>query len=345
MQARVLAPLLGLALAACDQGSSMPAAGECGAACDWTPSGGPPAGSPVERHGQLTVVDGSLVDQNGEPLQLRGLSTMWLNWENGAYSQNRAGLLWLRDNWKVSLVRAAMGIEPPGAYLSEPMRAKSEVHSLVQNAIELGLYVLIDWHDHHAEDHLPEARAFFEQFATLYGEYPNVIYEPYNEPLELGWSDVLKPYHTELVNTIRSVDPDNVIVLGTPQWSQRVGDAAADPVDAEQLMYTLHFYACTHDAWLRDDARAARAQGLPLFVTEWAATAADGGVQDKRICDVEAQLWHDFLNEERISWAAWKLEGCADASCVFRQGTPAAGPFDDAVLNGHGPFVRDRLLE
>lgn len=346
IRASVLAPLFALSSLGCDPGSPEPDADGCGAGCDWAPSGDvPPAGSPVEAHGQLAVADGQLVDQNGDPVQLRGVSTMWLNWENGGYSQSREGLRWMRDNWSVSLIRAAMGVEPQGAYLSNPAQAKNEVHVVVQNAIELGLYVLIDWHDHHAEEHLPESQAFFEQFAELYGQYPNVIYEPYNEPLEIGWSDVLKPHHEAMVSAIRAVDPDNVIVLGTPQWSQRVGDAAADPVVGDHLMYTLHFYACTHTAWLREDAEQARAQGLPLFVTEWGATGADGGVDDKSICDAEGQLWHDWMNERKISWAAWKLDGCGDATCLFRTGTPAAGPFDDAALNGHGPFVRDRLLD
>jgi aryl-phospho-beta-D-glucosidase BglC (GH1 family) len=250
----------------------------------------------------------------------------------------------MRDNWNLSLVRAAMGVEPEGAYLSNPMQAKNEVHAVVQNAIELGLYVLIDWHDHHAEQHRSSAEVFFTEFAELYGEYPNVLYEPYNEPLELEWSGTLKPYHEGLVGSIRSVDSDNVIVLGTPQWSQRVGDAAADPLDGDNLMYTLHFYACTHTDWLRQDAEQARLAGLPLFVTEWGATGADGGVESKEICDQEATLWHDWMTEHHISWAAWKLDGCADASCLFRQGTSATGPFSDEVLNGHGPLVRDRML-
>ncbi len=329
----------------CDNGSSSLDSG-CGDECEYTPSAGvPPAGSPVEVHGALSVQGGALVDQNGAAVQLKGVSSMWLNWETTGYAESRAGLQWMRDNWQISVIRAAMGVEEASGYLQAPADSKAKVHQVVQNAIELGLYVIIDWHDHHAEEHTEQAQGFFDVFASKYGQYPNVIYEVYNEPMQVDWAATLKPYHEALVSTIRNVDADNLIVLGTPQWSQRVGDAAADPVAGDNLLYTLHFYACDHGQWLRDDAEAARALGLPLLVTEWGATTADGGVSDKTVCSDEALAWHGWLNEHAISWAAWKLDGCGDASCLFKTGAPIQGPFDDSSLNGHGPFVRDRLLE
>ena len=43
---------------------------------------------------------------------------------------------------------------------------------------------------------------------------------------------MIKPYHQEVVKAIRAVDPDNVIVLGTPDWSGASGvvKAAASPL-------------------------------------------------------------------------------------------------------------------
>ncbi len=35
-------------------------------------------------------------------------------------------------------------------------------------------------------------------------------------------------------------------------------------------MYTLHFYAATHKAWLRERADYALKKGLPIFVSECA---------------------------------------------------------------------------
>jgi len=68
---------------------------------------------------------------------------------------------------------------------------------------------------------------------------------------------------------------------GTPSWSQDVDVAAAAPVSpasgTKNLMYTLHFYACTHQQELRDKANAALTLGLALFVTEFGATPRTAG--------------------------------------------------------------------
>jgi endoglucanase len=181
--------------------------------------------------------------------------------------------------------------------------------------------------------------------AGRYGDTPNVIYEPYNEPEQVDWGSVVKPYHEALVSTIRSTDPDNLIILGTPSWSQAVDEAAANPVAGTNLLYTLHFYSCSHLVWLRDVGDAALAMGAPLFVTEWGAADADGGL-DGVVCLDEAELWHDWMNQHAISWTAWKLDGCQDSTCYFGpDGAPVAGGWSDEYLQGHAPFVRDRMRE
>lgn len=311
----------------------------------WQPPAEPPPGTPVALHGQLSVVDGRLVDAAGAPVQLRGVSTMWLNWEQ-SYASSKEGLLWLRDNWGLSVIRAAMGIEPANAYLSNPASMANHVRTVVRNAVELGVYVIIDWHDHTAEEHRQQAQDYFAEAAEEFGAFPNVLYETYNEPVRVDWGSVLKPYHEEVTAVIRERDPDNIIILGTPLWSQRVDVAAADPVDGTNLMYTLHFYACEHRGTQRAQALIARQLGLPLFVTEWGATAADGGTDPSGpVCEDEAQLWHDFMDQEGISWAAWKLDDCTDLSCLLRVSAPRAGGWTDEWLNGHGPFVRARMLD
>jgi endoglucanase len=303
------------------------------------------ATSPVARMGQLRVEGGELLDQAGNTVQLKGVSTMWLNWEQ-SYAGSKEGLRWMRDNWGLSVVRAAMGIEPMGAYLTSPSVMTSNVRTVVRNAIDLGVYVLIDWHDHQGELHQAEAREFFAQMAEEFGEYPNVLYETYNEPRRVDWSTVVKPYHEAVNAVIRERDADNIIIMGTPFWSQAVNQAADNPVAGDNLMYTVHFYSCEHQAAQRAQAEYAADRGLAIFVTEWGATVANGGTDPNgALCHEEAQLWHDFMNERQISWAAWKLDDCPDLSCLFRPQAPRNGGWTDDWLNGHAPFVRDRMLE
>lgn len=301
-------------------------------------SSSPPAtGTPVERHGQLRVCGSGLCDRNGARVQLRGISSMWLNWETQPYAENLQALTWMRDNWNLPVIRAAMGVEPAGAYLSDPTKARNQVETIIRNATTAGVYVIVDWHAHEAQNNQSQAVAFFADLARRYGHLPNVIWEPYNEPLQVSWTNVIKPYHQAVVSAIRANDPDNIIVLGTPTWSQDVDVAAQSPLAGTNLMYTLHFYSCTHGASLRAKGDAAIRAGLALFVTEWGASHADGGL-DGVICQSEAQAWIDWMRSNNISWTAWKLDVGTDTTNLLSPGAPVTGGWNN-YLRGHGPFV------
>ncbi len=308
----------------------------------------PPPGSPVAVHGQLKVVGTQLLDQNDQPVQLKGVSSMWLGLEARAYSTSKKALAYMRDNWKLSVIRVAMGTDPSGPHSS----LVKKVDTVIRNALALGVYVLVDWHTEKAVEQEKQSVAFFTDMAQKYGQYPNVIWEPYNEPRGYGW-DQIKPYHQVVVDAIRAIDPDNLIVLGTPNWSQFVDEAAADPVSGANLLYTLHFYACTHKQWLRTRADTALAAGVALFVTEFGATDADGGFPNADperdhfyVCDEETNLWFDWMAENTISGVAWKLDSCADASCILKSNASADGPWPDDKLTTfeggepQGPGIR-----
>jgi len=97
------------------------------------------APTPVELNGQLKVVGTQLQNESGEPVQLKGVSSMWLNWESQPYAEDPTALRWLRNNWKLSVIRAAMGVEPDGAYLTNPDASKAQLYMVVDNAIEAGV--------------------------------------------------------------------------------------------------------------------------------------------------------------------------------------------------------------
>ena len=329
-----------------------------------------PAGSPVAIHGQLQVVGTQLLDQAGVPVQLKGVSPNCFVWESQPFPESKPALAYMRDNWKLSLIRAPMGIDQAGGYLSNPTGMQTEVDEIVQHAIDLGVYVLVDWHTEVAVNQQDQAVAFFTAMATKYGAYPNVIWEPYNEPARPSpnaplytWAQI-KPYHEAVVAAIRSVDPDNLIVLGTPNWSQYVDQAAADPVAGTNLLYTLHFYSCTHTQPFRDRGNTAIAAGIALFVTEFGATYSDGGLVSANhdyVCEDEANLWFAWMAQNNISGAAWKLDQCGDASCILGPNAPLDGPWPDNMLStdvggavnsagtgiqgGHGLFVVNWIRE
>jgi len=348
--------------------------GSGGSTTDGAITDAPPAPTldPVAAHGQLKVVGTQLQDEHGTPFQLKGVSSQWLNYESKTFPESKSAISWARDNWKLSVIRAAMGVDANGGYLgttsanANPTGMLKKVETIIQNAIDLGIYVIVDWHTSNAvtatgtTTQAQQASDFFTMIAQKYGDVPNVIYEDFNEPTKATWAQI-KPYHQAVVAAIRAVDPDNIIVLGTPTWSQDVDLAAQDPLDGTNLMYTLHFYSFTHQQALRDKGTKAIGLGLPLFITEFGATPADGGVVksgDPYVCEDDANKWFAWMAQNDVSGVSWKLDTCTDTSCILTASAPLDGPWTDDVLTsdtggtqvasgeiqpplggGHGQFV------
>ncbi|AOW19691.1 glycoside hydrolase family 5 protein [Urechidicola croceus] len=293
--------------------------------------------SVVEEYGQLSVVGNKIVDQHGNPIQLRGMSLFWSQWIGKYYNQET--IKWLKDDWQCTVVRAAMAIDHEG-YLTNPEAEKAKVMAVVDAAIEEGIYVIIDWHDHEAENHLTESKAFFSEMAELYGDYPNVIYEPYNEPLDVPWFSVLKPYHEAVITEIRNHDPDNLVICGTRNWSQNVNEVIGLKIDDPNVAYTLHYYAATHKQELRDIATLALNNDIPLFVTEFGTTQASG---DEEIDAAESEMWWNFLDQHKISWCNWSIADKEELAAALKPDASATGGWTASEITTSGTMVRNEL--
>jgi endoglucanase len=177
-----------------------------------------PSSTPVGQHGALRVQGNRIVDQKGEPVVLRGMSLFWAQWMPQFY--NKDAVRWLRKDWNVNIIRAAIPPEP-GGYNKHRDREMKKLEQVIDAAIEQGIYVIVDWHAH--EPSTKSAIDFFDKVSRKYGNYPNVIYEPWNEPLpKHGWKKHIKPHNEAVTAAIRANDPDNLIVAGTGHWSQDV---------------------------------------------------------------------------------------------------------------------------
>jgi endoglucanase len=299
-------------------------------------SAGAETGTAVGRHGALKVKGGQIVDSAGQPVVLRGMSLFWSQWEGEYY--NRDVVRWLRDDWNATVIRAAIGVEP-GGYIENPEREMAKAEAVIDAAIELGVYVIVDWHAH--QPHPEQAKAFFSRIAARYGHHPNLIYEPYNEPLpEHGWAEVIKPYHQQVIAAIRAHDPDNLILVGTRSWSQDVDEAAADPLQDRNIAYVLHFYAGTHRQPLRDKAKRALERGAALFVSEWGTSEANGS---DNLDEAETRLWWDFMEAHKLSYVNWSVADKDETSAALRPGASPNGGWSDAELSPSGRLVRERL--
>lgn len=291
---------------------------------------------PVKVHGKLSVKGTQLVDKKGKPIMLQGVSYGWHNWWPRFY--NKESVKWLAGDWNCTVVRAAMGVGPKRSYLDEPEWSQKLIEAVVEGAIENDIYVIIDWHSHQIETEA--AKKFFGEMAKKYGKYPHVIYEIFNEPVRDSW-EAIKNYSVEVIKTIREIDPDNVILVGSPHWDQDVHIAADSPIEGyKNLMYTLHFYAATHKQDLRDRGNYALSKGLPLFVSESAGMSANG---DGPINYEEWNLWIDWMKKNKISWISWSVADKNETCSMLLPSAASTGSWKETDLKESGIKTRELL--
>lgn len=292
-------------------------------------------------------VDGTkLVDEYGNQVQLRGVSTHGLAWFP-AYV-NEECFRQLKEEWGANVVRLAMYTAEYGGYCSGG--DKEALRKLIKEGVEYatnrGLYVIIDWHilaDGNPNTYLEESKAFFGEMAESYADYTNVLYEICNEPNGgTSWSQV-KEYAEAVIPVIREKDEDGIILVGTPNWCQYVDQAAADPITGyENIMYTLHFYAATHTDNLRSSMVAALDAGLPLFVSEYGICDASG---NGNIDEYQAGEWVRLMDERQVSYVAWNLSNKSETSAFFQPNCSKTSGFVAEDLSASGKWIYGMLRE
>jgi endoglucanase len=59
----------------------------------------------------------------------------------------------LADEWNVPVIRVSMGVEASGGYIENPESQQALITGMIDAAIAEGIYIIVDWHSHQAEDY------------------------------------------------------------------------------------------------------------------------------------------------------------------------------------------------
>ncbi len=295
------------------------------------------AQTPVEKHGWLRTEKQHLLNENDKIVQLKGLSFYWSNpgW-NGAHWYTEETVQALVNDWECTVIRLAYDPTQPGSWDSHCLPVLNE-------ALRLGIYVVIDYHSHDAHNRANDAISFFTQRAEEYKDEPNVIFEVYNEPIthddsengDLGtaretWEQI-KPYQTDVTEAIRNTGSQNLIIIGTPFYCQHVGVAASDQIvqsngePFENIAYSFHFYAASHGpnahfgGGVEDQYLLDAVGRVPVFVSEWGTTHSNGA---EGLVDGDNTEWwfENFIDKYHLSWCNWSASDF-ETSSAFSGGS------------------------
>lgn len=301
--------------------------------------------TPVGMHGRLNVKETYIVDENEKPFQLRGVSTHGIQWFPSFINEGCFNTL--RDDWKANVIRLAMYTDDNSNYSGKKEALEDLIREGIELATQSGLYVIVDWHclsDGNPNTHKDEAIRFFSEISFEYQNYPNIIYELCNEPngTDVTWDNEVRPYCQTLVETIRAIDKQGIIIAGSPTWSQDIHLAAENPLEGENIMYALHFYADTHRDSLRKRlVDCITTYKLPVFVSEFGTCDASGNTNFNQ---EQAEIWINLLNENNVSWVNWSLCNLKETASLLKPFTTASGNWSDEDLSESGLYIKNKLL-
>ncbi len=310
----------------------------CGGALDDTAdaASGGPASSVVSTHGRLKVCGNRICNAANAPVQLKGMSLFWSNtgW-GGERFYNATAVSNLASGWGATVVRAAVGVHSGGGVMDgQRSQNMARAKAVIDGAIAAGIYVIVDWHSH--ELYQADAQSFLGELARTYAASPNIIWETFNEPTTQSWS-TLKSYHTAVINSIRSAGSQNLVIVGSPTWSQDVDVATNDPIADANTAYTLHFYAGSHGSSLRSKADVAMSRGKAVFVTEYGTCDASG---NGGFNATESNTWAAWMDTNKISSANWSLNDKSETASALLGGASATGPWSDSNLTESGKWAK-----
>jgi endoglucanase len=288
--------------------------------------------TPVARHGQLKVVGNRIVNQCGRPVQLAGMSMYdWSQQGRQFYNadavKNLAGTG--TGQKKCAILRVPL---LPTNYPSQMARVKTVMDACIAN----GIYCMPNWHVVGANANATNASAFYVELANAYGNTPNIIYEPWNEPTTT-WPTI-KTYHETVIAAVRPIDPDNIFMLGNPQWDQRPDQACASPItDTTNLVYVFHFYANTHKlAGFPPNIDKCLNAGFAVFASEYGGVSSNG---NGTFNVTEMNNWWTYLDKNLIGSTNWAVETNGETSSVFVKTASATGPWPDSDITDSGNNV------
>ncbi|WP_226021757.1 cellulase family glycosylhydrolase [Halomicrobium salinisoli] len=259
------------------------------------------------------------------------------------------------------IAREGAGSVEPGAFTQEQLDSylSDYVDPAVDKCEEVGAYCILDYHRHWPDgpgwddpDLSDEVHMFWETVAPRYAERSHVLYEVFNEPTEpyaghdvydggpdvtdpesedtwLNWRETAQPW----VDTIREHAPRNLVLIGSPRWSQWTYWAPDHEFDGDNLAYTGHVYT-------QDNLRPLStyfgepSEEVPVFMSEFGWGGSEPQLQGD--AETYAPQFAELFDEYDLHWQAWSFDFDWEPGMLNR---------DYEVANDWGRWVKDRLQE
>lgn len=312
----------------------------------------------VEKYGALAIDGSKIVNSEGEQVVLNGISSYGIQFCEEFFTADTVKTL--AEDWGCDVLRIAVsGDEVSGGYLTDSDKYFDTVCKICDMCIEQGIYVIVDWNVcylNENDENKEEAIDFFTRISNIYPDSPNIIYEVANEAVlheeseeEVSeWEDIIKPFVTEVINAIRTNNPESLIIVDAPNNGKDIVTVSESKLDYKNLAYGYRFFAGSTGDADRDKAQKAIDSGMCVFAT-WGLSndKGMGGVSVKK-----ADKWIEFFSKNQVSWCNYAIgSNSADDFNALRLDAEyytdeqKASHWPDGLLSESGHYIREQLLK
>jgi len=270
----------------------------------------------------LHVMGNEIVDPNGAMVTLRGVAIIAPESNGTCRNCNPrptasviaqlSGHQSSDPGWAAKVVRIPIGNSASNPATSFTNWIKPTVDAAKAN----GLYAIIDLHfvqDFGGSKALPQTEVlnFWDYVSkSEYANDPNVLFELFNEPVNPDdwgqWQSYIEP----VVIKIRGNGANNIILMGSPQWSTRAYKALTSPIldPANNLVYVEHIYPNQGTGF--DALFGTASASIPIMVTEFGwdpssrrsvayGTYSGWGSTFRRYIDAHPQIgWSNWIFDD-----------------------------------------------
>lgn len=301
---------------------------------------------------------------NNEPIRLRGASVPYSGWSNpalGKYASKQNYIEKFKQDFPdANCVRIPVlpGDDryPDEGWFKHDWE-KNYLIENVQKAIAQGLFPIIDlhyeikWDKPNTSKHysIEDLKDFWQWCSYKFRNYPEVIFEIFNEPTEpvgnlkgdwskesgLAWNKFKDEIAQPIVDLVRS-ESDNLVLVGSPNWSTEGMHAVNYPVESKNIAYVIHQYNRNYGNFEKHYDQLIKT--YPVVVTEM-GFGKNPNTGEDREGGSKLEYGQDFTNEldqYELSYCLWSYADDQSPALIKSPGNlTEAGIFFRDWMNTH----------
>ena len=299
-------------------------------------------------NGKLHVTGTKIMNQYNEEIRLMGASGSDIYHTTINPSEISYNSINTLKNWGANVFRFFTNANTSYAvdYIEDPDACLNLLKQVIDNIIANDMYILVTWSGMEDQGmfYSDYALDFFTKVAALYPNNPHILYEIWNEPLKTNTWTEIKEYANKIIPAIRTISPDSIVIVGTPNMSSNLNVVIGDMLDYPNIMYTHHTYMNGFSSATFETIENALNAGVPVFETEWGtASTVKGG---DSLIEPLANAFVGFLNKHNLSnimFAYTAATGESDARfCITNRGEWDE-KLPDSVLTKNGKYMKKVL--